>query len=455
MASPSLAPQEHLNLITPPAAKPAFAIADSILFYGTLSLLFFGPLAFGSADTWAIFLLEIGAASLFALWICRQVLSGSVRIVPNPLFRPVLLFALLVVAQIALGRSAYRYQTIASGLLYTVYGCLMFLVVQLLQRTAQVKILAWAFCGYGTCLALFAVLQSLSSNGKAYWLWEPHSVGWIYGPYVNHNHYAGLMEMLFPIPLVMALTPHVPRRWRAVPLFAAMLMAATIFLSGSRGGMIAVLVQAVVLGIFLGLRKNRRTACMAGCTLLVVALLMFWIGGSGAVERLTSIHNEAKTELAGGIRLAIDRDALRMFRDKPVLGWGLGTFSVVYPQFRSFYSDKFVNEAHNDYLQLLVEMGSLGFLTALWFLVLTFRGALKKMGDWSWDFNGAVALAALLGCSGLLVHSFLDFNLQIPANAALFYVLCAIAAADTRFGAHRRLRHRHRASGTPEPATTG
>jgi O-antigen ligase len=454
LASPSLAPQEHPDLVAAPTTKPQAALADSILFYGTFSLLFFGPLAFGSADAWAIFLLAIGAVSLFALWASRQVLSGTVRIVPHPLFRPIRLFGLLVIAQIAIGVSAYRYQTVSSALLYAVYACLMFLVVQLLQRTSQVKILAWSFCGYGACVALFAVLQSLSSNGKVYWLLEPHSGGWIYGPYVNHNHYAGLMEMLFPIPLVMALTQHVPRRWRAVPLFAAMLMVATIFLSGSRGGMIAVLVQAVILGIFLGLKKNTRTAWMAGCTLLVVALLMFWIGGSGAVERFTSIHNEAKTELAGGIRLAIDRDALKMFRDKPVLGWGLGNFPVVYPQFRSFYSEKFVNEAHNDYLQLLVEMGSLGFLTALWFLALTVRSALKKLVDWSWDFNGSVALAALLGCTGLLVHSFLDFNLQIPANAALFYVLCAIAAADTRFGAHRRLRHRHTASHAPEPATT-
>ena len=382
------------------------------------------------------------------LWLVRLTISGSLRIVSNPLFRPILLFAFLVVIQIAFGLTAYRYQTIASALLYAAYACLVFLAIQLLQRTMHVKILAWLFCAYGTALALFAVLQSLSSSGKIYWLWEPPSGGWIYGPYVNHNHYAGLMEMLFPIPLVMALTRHVPRRWRLLPLTAAVLMAASIFLSGSRGGMLAFLVQAVVLGIFLSRKKNPRTTVAAGATLLVIAVLIFWIGGQGAVERLTSIHAEAKTEIAGGIRLAIDRDALTMFRKKPFLGWGLGTFATVYPQFRSFYSDKFVNHAHNDYLQLLAEMGLLGFGTMLWFLTLTIRGAIRKLGDWSWDFNAAVALATLLSCTGILVHSLLDSNLQIPANAALFYVLCAIAAADTKFGAHRRVRNRHK---TPAP----
>ena len=58
----------------------------------------------------------------------------------------------------------------------------------------------------------------------------------------------------------------------------------------------------------------------------------------------------------------IDRDCLRMWREKPFLGWGLGTFPIVYPQFRSFYTTFFVNQAHNDYLQLLSELGVPGFL---------------------------------------------------------------------------------------------
>jgi O-antigen ligase len=446
LASPNLARQEQPTIVATAVPNPRVALADAILFYGTFSLLLFGPLAFGCVDSWSIFIVQAGAASLLLLWTMRQAFSGRLLITSNPLFRPVLFFSFLILFQIAFGLTAYRYQTIASGLLYAAYACLLFLAVQLLQRTVHVKILAWVFCAYGTGVALFAVLQSLSSNGKIYWLWEPPSGGWIYGPYVNHNHYAGLMEMLFPIALVMSLTRHIPGHWRSVPLVAAMVMAASIFLSGSRGGMVAFLVQAIVLGVFLGLRKNRQTALMAGSTLLVIGVLMFWIGGEAAVKRLTSIHSEAKTEIAGGIRLSIDRDSLMMLRKKPVIGWGLGTFPIVYPQFRGFYSDKFVNHAHNDYLQLLVETGLVGFSLMLWFLTLTLRGAIRKLGDWSWDFNAAVALAALLSCTGLLVHSFLDSNLQIPANAALFYVLCGIAAANTKFGAHRRIRHRHRSA---------
>jgi O-antigen ligase len=445
VASPDLLtgePRESAPLVT---AKPRFALLDSILLYGTFSLLLFGPLASGAVEPWAIFVLQAGATLLLLLWTIRQLASGALEVMDNPLFAPMLVFAALIAIQIVFGLTAYRFATVSGALLYCAYGGLAFLSVQMLRRTSQVKRLAWAFSAYGLLVALFALIQSLSSNGKVYWLREPRAGGWIYGPYVNHNHYAGLMEMLFPIPLVIALSGHVRGYWKLVPGFAFVIMATTIFLSGSRGGMLAFVVQMVVLGILIGMQKSRQTALSAGAVLVVIAGLMLWVGGESMVGRMASIHTEAKTELEGGLRLTVDRDGVKMFAKKPVLGWGLRTFPVAYPQFRSFFTDKIVNEAHDDYLQVLVEMGALGFLTTLWFLVLVYRGSMRKLTSWTWDLNGAVAMAALLGITGILVHSFVDFNLQIPANAALFYVLCTIAAAETKFGANRRIRRKRTA----------
>jgi hypothetical protein len=74
-------------------------------------------------------------------------------------------------------------------------------------------------------------------------------------------------------------------------------------------------------------------------------------------------------------------------------------------------------------------MGLLGFAAMIWFLIELFRSAIPKIRNWTSDVSGAVTLACVLGVTGILVHSLLDFNLQIPANAALFYVLCTTAAA--------------------------
>src|SRR5207244_12841857 len=180
-------------------------------------------------------------------------------------------------------------------------------------------------------------------------------------------------------------------------------MASTIFLSGSRGGMVAFAVEmAVLAGILLRQRKSRRLALVLGAFLVISTGLLAWLGGGELTKRLASIRTEARAELSGGTRLEITRDGLKMFTRKPVVGWGLGVFPDVYPEFRSFYSDLFVNAAHDDCLQLLVEMGGPGFIVMLWFLVIVYRRATKKISKWVHDVNGSTALSAPLGVTGLL-----------------------------------------------------
>ena len=404
----------------------------SILLWGTFGLLMFGPVAFGSVEPWSIFVLEAGATLLVLLWLAKQWIDDEIRIKWNPLFLPMAAFAVLIVIQLAAGGTTYRHDTVAGALLYCAYAMLCFLSSQTLFRNFQARRLAFVFSIYGAALASFALLQGMASNGKLYWMRTPRMGGQIYGPYVNHNHYAGLMEMLVPIPLVLSVSHLASSRQRMLAAATAAVMASTIFLSGSRGGMLALVIELLIFAVVL-IRQHRgfRTAVSVAAFLLIVISLLTWVGGGELSRRVSSISTETRSEITGGMRLTIDRDALHMFSKKPVLGWGVRAFPVVYPQFRSFYTNFFVNEAHNDYLQLLVEMGLLGFGAMLWFLIVVYRRAVIKIKDWTSDVSGAVTLACMLGCSGILVHSTVDFNLQIPANAALFYVFCTIAAADS------------------------
>ena len=367
--------------LTDAALQPARASApDPVVFYGAFGLLLFGPLAFGAVEPWSIFVLEAGAALLLVRWAIRQAASGELSVSANPLFAPMLVFAFCIGLQLVTGRTAYRYETFSSALLYCAYGILCFLVVQVLRRTAQIQALVATFSVYGFLLASFALVQGLSSTTRLYWLRTPRFGGWIYGPYVNHNHYAGLMEMLVPIPLVFSLTRGARGSRKTMAGIAAALMAGTIFLSGSRGGMVAFLVQAAVLALIVLWGQKTRTVTRALLPFLLIGIgMVLWLGGNELAQRLETIHTETQAELSGGLRLEIDRDALRMFARKPILGWGMGVFPDVYPQFRSFHTNFFINEAHNDYLQLLVEMGGMGFATMLWFLWLLFRNAGRKL----------------------------------------------------------------------------
>lgn len=403
----------------------------SVLLYGVFGLLMFGPLAFGGVEPWSIFVLEAGSAVLFLVWVAKQYIDGEIRIRPNGLYPPMGAFGLLILLQIVFRTTAYKHDSINGVLLFCAYAMLCFLAGHTLLRSAQARKLAVILSVYGCAIACFSLLQGIAPNGKLYWLREPRMGGWIYGPYVNHNHYAGLMEMLVPIPLVMSLTRMAHKKERLAAAAAAAIMAGTIFLSGSRGGMLALLVELIVLAVIVvRQQKGPRLAMAIGAFLAIMIALSIWLGGAELARRIFSISTEARSEISGGVRWNIDRDGFKMFLQRPVTGWGLGTFPVVYPQFRSFYTNFFVNQAHDDYMQLLVETGLLGFGIMVWFVIVLYRHAWEKIGNWTSDVSGAVALACLLGVTGILVHSTVDFNLQIPANAALFYVLCTIAAAD-------------------------
>ena len=421
-------------------------LTDNVLLAGAAAVLLLAPLAFGAVEPWSIFALQACTMSLLAVWASRQWINRELDVSDHVLYRPMTAFFVLVLVQWVVGTTAYRQVTYSHLLLYAAYGMLVFVVTQTLRRSSQFEMLAKLFAAYGVVVALFAVLQGLAPNGKLYWIWALEQGGSIYGPYVNHNHYAGLMEMLMPFPLVLAATRFTNGNRKIAVAGIAALMAGSIFLSGSRGGMAAFVAQMVVLGVLL-IRKREgswKQPLMLGAFLAVVIVFLIWMGGNELTRRLVSIHSEAREEINGGVRLSIDRDCLRMLIKRPFLGWGLGAFPIVYPEFRSFYTTFFVNHAHNDYLQLLVETGLAGFSIAVWFLVLMFRQAAHKLNNWTETASGAMTVAAVLGCVGILVHSFLDFNLQIPANAALFYVLCAIAASAPLQESQRRRVFRRR-----------
>ena len=150
-------------------------------------------------------------------------------------------------------------------------------------------------------------------------------------------------------------------------------------------------------------------------------MLVLFLGTDKILQRLT--------ETQDNYRLSIYGDCLRMWLHKPLFGFGWGTFPTIYPEYRSFFTNLRVNHAHNDYLELLVEMGLIGVAVAAWFLYGVCREGSRKVSDRNDQEGSVLALGAMTGVVALLAHSLLDFNLHIAANAAVFYVLCSAIAA--------------------------
>jgi len=386
------------------------------------ALLMFGVLAFGAVAIWADSVLEIGAAVLFTVVVIHRLCISGISWRRNPLYLPMLAFATVVAAQLILNRTAYRYDTLMVCVQYLAYGMLMYTITEIAGDERSCKFLILAFTIFGSALALFAICQSLSSTLRIYWVVPAGPDASIFGPYFNHDHYAGLMEILTPLALTLSFSGLVQGGQRVLAAFGAIIMAGSIVLSLSRGGTIALLGELVILFLIVS-RTQRGALARTRIFSLVMTLLAFlaFIGSSVMWKHLGNLKD--------AVRLDILKDSLRMVALKPFLGWGFGTFQDVYPSFRSFYTRFFVNAAHNDYLQVLVETGLAGFACVVWFIILLYRNGLRRFDGGNQTWRGVLGLAALVGCTGILIHSLFDFNLQIPANAALFFIFCALASS--------------------------
>lgn len=394
--------------------------------YSSIAILVFGPLAFGAVEPWALFILHAGAVTAFLLWLLSIVAAPKPAIELQAIHFPLLVFACVVIGQIMLGGTAYRHETVTQFMNYVAYGLVFLVATDLFRNEREVRVLCLTLAVLGFGLALLGSVQEFTSGGKLYWFRTPRDGGPIFGPYVNRNHYAGAMELLFPFALMSSFKPSLGGGKRVVLGFAALLMVVSVVLCGSRGGFISVILQFVFVLVMLFWR-SRKVGLVLILTFAFIATAAFgsWLGSDRLLGRFGEMEKE-------GGRMQVAKDSLKMVQERPWTGWGLGTFPVVYPKFRSFATDLYVNEAHNDLVQLLVETGTLGFAAGLSLLVMVFLRGLKQLRGVVFASWRKIAIcASLVGVLGLSVHSLFDFNLQIPANALLFYVLCAVAGTNS------------------------
>ena len=414
--------RSNLEVYPPKAARP-FATGHSLTYLTWLCvLLMFGVLAFGAVEIWATSILEISAAVLCTMVVVDRICFCGMSVKWNPLFPPMLGFAIVLTLQLVFNLTAYRYVTLLACMQYIAYGALLFTVTQLELDEPSSNLLVVAFVVFGSSVAILAMCQSLGSSPHIYWLRAPQVGAEFFGPYFNRNHYAGMMEMLTPFALVLSFSGLIHGCQRVLAAFATVVMGASIVLSLSRGGVGSLLCELFLFFWIISAIQSHRVVLpwillLAGC----VFVFLFFIGSPATWSHLEEVHETFRPELF--------RDSLTMFARKPILGWGFGTFPTVYPAFRSFYTTLFVNAAHDDYLQVLVETGTVGFTFVVWFMVVLYCKGLPLCRDASTSWRGVLRLATLLGCTGVAVHSSLDFNLQIPANAALFFVSCALATS--------------------------
>jgi O-antigen ligase len=315
-----------------------------------------------------------------------------------------------------------------------------FLAVQLFAGYGSVTLRAFGLTVLvlAGSLGLFAILQFVSGAGQIYGIVATPNGGF-FGPYVNPDHFAGLMEMLIPVAFLYIAGRQGTFSFGALALLVSTvtIAVASLLLSGSRSGLLALAAEIVIAASALlawGVRTTQgwRLAMAAATTILAGVMLFSWVDPGWVATRLGSVaYAEAPWTEWAGFRKSLALDSLRMWRDHPVLGVGLGNFEIAYPRYQSFPSDLRIDYAHDDYVEALAETGLVGAVLILSALALFLRLAFRRWRRPAQSQGNWIRLGAALGCCGLLVHSFLDFNLHIPANAAWFAVLAGIATTET------------------------
>ena len=398
---------------------------------GTCVLIAVTVLSFGGVESSGNAALEIGAALLFVLWAVLLTLRGRAEIFWNWLFIPVFGLGTIALVQYAFGASVYSYLTKIELLRWSAYALLFFLAVQSFQTKEHVKQFLWFLLSLGFVVSLFGLVQYFTFNGKLYWCVSlPPGVS-PFGPFVNPNHFAGFVELTAPLGLAMLFFPS--RRREEVPLLLLLftiLPIGAVFLSASRAGIIVVVLEFALLAFLSQVHRMRKQLLRAAAIGLLAGGMILWLGVTKALERFELLaHQGVNREL----RVAMDKDTWRIFQDHPLMGTGLGTLIVVYPRYESFYNGTTVDHAHNDFLELLADTGLVGGVCGALFIGLLFRRGFANFQVAAGGSARALVAGPLVGCAGMLLHSFVDFNLHIPSNALIFLLLASLATRALRF----------------------
>jgi O-antigen ligase len=395
---------------------------------GLVLLFAFSVLAFGAVEVWSQSLLEIGASILLISWAVIVYRDKHSTIQWNPLSWPLLGFIAVGILQLVFRWTPNPFLTRLELLRLAAYFIIFFLTAQAFRERADLVKLAWFLIVLGFSVALLGIIQHFTSEGTVYWYRQLLQGGDVFGPYVNRNHFAGFVELVAPIGLSLLVFRGLRRdRFPMVALLTIIPIGALI-LSASRGGIVSFAFEVGVLVVLArtGTGPGHQRMFAVGIAALAAIALIAWLGAGKAIERLSNTRAGDVTLIR---RASMFRGAERVFFDHPIKGAGLGTIISVYPRYETLYDGLVVDHVHNDYIEGLAETGLLGGLCGLAFLWLLYREARKSFVAEQGHFSRALHASAIAAVCGLLLHTWVDFNLHIPSNALLFLLQAYLATS--------------------------
>jgi O-antigen ligase len=462
----------------------ARTIASRFIILTLCVALVLSTLAYGTVHYWSLAVFQAGAALVIFFWVVDAWRSRVLRVSRNALQLPLLglilvgLFQLLPLGTdagaLSVGISPVKSLSldpyVTRLILVQLTALLIYFAAALafIDSPRRLRVITYTIAIFGFALAIFGMIQSFLTPTKIYGLRELGQ-STSFGPFINRHHFAAYMEMALAVPAGLLLVGAVEREKRLLFGFAAAMMAIALVMTNSRGGIISLVAEVGFLFIVTAGKgksrssssheSDRRTgrarsmmmrAGLAFALLLAIFSGVIFFGGEEALSRFIGTVNSNDPTTG---RLHFWRGTLGIISDHPFIGTGLGSFGVAYTLYDTRNGLYRLEQAHNDYLQILSDAGLVGAVLGLAFIFMLFRGGFMRRESDD-PFRGGVATGALAGCFAVLVHSFFDFTLHTSANALLFLTLAALATLDARVEQpgqrkHRRRRRRRHTESSP------
>jgi O-antigen ligase len=221
-------------------------------------------------------------------------------------------------------------------------------------------------------------------------------------------------------------------------LSVSVVLCAALIFSRSRMGMLSAASSVLIIFALVMISRfhGRMSSLLAAAFIILSICLAVWIGPGPIVSRFQTVNEEYS--LGGQSRLSIWRDALPLLKEHPWLGTGFGTFPIAYTGGQTAFLGQFVNHAHNDYLEFAADLGIPAALILFGSILFILARAIRSFLTGERDFERIVALGCVGSVVAILLHSFTDFNLFIPANALLFSAILGLAGSVRNPSVHAR-----------------
>lgn len=410
-----------------------------------LAILVFAPLAMGAVEAWAFLVVQGLTIAVMLVWALRLWISPKPQLLWPPVCWAVLAFAIYAVARYL--TADIEYVARQEMIQVLMYAFLFFAIVNNLYRQEFSQVISFTLIALAMAISSFAVYQFLTHSHRVWNEISPYP-GRASGTYISPNNLAAFLEMLLPLVVAYILAGRMKPLTRILLGYAALAMAAGLVVTFSRGGWAATAAGLLgLLGILI-CHRNHRWGALA---VLVVLLAGGTFFSAHYLSKSASYLTHVRSPDAGGIRdidirLSLWAAGEKMWRDNFWWGVGPGLFDYRFRQYRPETVQARPDRAHNDYVNLLADWGTVGGVIVLAGAALfiaglarTWRHVRRAENHFGSGQSNRFAfyLGAAAGLLALAVHSATDFNLHIPANALLGVTLLALLTSNLRFATER------------------